>query len=55
MSPSTAPRSRRRLAFSTTDPDGPRDIHEALKAANLSEIDMPIQDAPDSQAHKPTP
>jgi len=37
---------RSTLAFSTTDGDGPRDIHEAMKAANLREIDMPIQDAP---------
>jgi len=41
------------LAFSTTDGDGPADIHAAMKAANLREIDMPIQDTPDFQAQKP--
>ena len=35
------------LAFTTTDGDGPIDIHSAMKAANLRDIDMPIQDTPD--------
>jgi hypothetical protein len=43
------------LAFSTTDGDGPRDIHAAMKAANLRDIDMPIQDMPDHRGEKPRP
>lgn len=35
------------LKFSTTDADGPRDIHAAMKAANLRDLDMPIQRSPD--------
>ena len=43
------------LAFTTTDPDGPRDVHEAMKAAKLTDLDMPIQDSPDRQAEKTPP
>ena len=43
------------LAFSTTDGDGPRDIHTAMKAANLRDIDMPIQESPDRPAEKTGP
>ena len=35
------------LSFTTTNGDGPGDIHAAMKAANLRDIDMPIQDMPD--------
>ena len=35
------------LAFSTTDGDGAEDIRQAMKAANLRPIDLPIQDSPD--------
>jgi hypothetical protein len=35
------------LKFSTTDADGPRDIHAAMKAANLRDLDMPIPEDPD--------
>ena len=34
------------LSFKTTDGDGAKDIHEAMKAASLRPIDMPIQDSP---------
>jgi hypothetical protein len=34
------------LAFTTTDGDGPRNVREAMKAANLRDIDLPIQDTP---------
>ena len=34
------------LSFKTTDGDGAKDIHEAMKAANLRPVDMPIQDTP---------
>lgn len=40
------------LAFTTTDGNGPNDIHEAMKAASLRDIDMPIQDMPDHGAQK---
>ena len=40
------------LSFSTTDADGPRDIHEALKAASLTELDLPIQESPDRRGEK---
>jgi hypothetical protein len=43
------------LAFSTTDGDGPGNVHEALKAAGLREIDMPIQDTPELLPVKPAP
>ena len=43
------------LAFSTTDGDGPRDIHEAMKVASLTDLDMPIQDSPDSLTQKRAP
>jgi hypothetical protein len=43
------------LAFSTTDGDGPRDIRDAMKAASLRDIDMPIQDMPDHRGEKPNP
>jgi hypothetical protein len=43
------------LAFTTTDGDGPRDIHAAMKAANLRDIDMPIQDTPDRSGQKTAP
>ncbi|MFI4966321.1 MAG: hypothetical protein ACHP9T_13255 [Caulobacterales bacterium] len=43
------------LAFSTTDGDGPNDIHAAMKAANLRDIDMPIEDTPDLGAEKAGP
>lgn len=36
------------LSFKTTDGEGPRDVHEAMKAAGLRDaLDMPIQDSPD--------
>jgi hypothetical protein len=35
------------LAFSTTAEWGARDVHAALRAANLREIDMPIQESPE--------
>jgi len=38
------------LKFSTTDADGPRDVHAAMKAANLRDLDMPIQESPDRRA-----
>lgn len=41
------------LAFKTTDGNGPNDIHEAMKAAGLRELDMPIQDMPPPVAEKP--
>jgi hypothetical protein len=37
----------------TTNPDGPGDIHAAMKAAGLREIDMPIQDTPKLHREKP--
>jgi hypothetical protein len=37
----------------TTDVNGPGDIHAALKASGLREIDMPIQDTPDRRGQKP--
>jgi hypothetical protein len=43
------------LAFSTTDGDGPRDIQSAMKAANLTPLDMPIQDMPEHPPEKPQP
>lgn len=43
------------LAFSTTDGDGPRDIHAAMKAASLTDLDMPIQDTPDHPGGKTGP
>lgn len=43
------------LSFTTTDGEGPRDIHQALRAANLREIDMPIQDSPDPGGGKTGP
>lgn len=42
------------LSFTTTtDVNGPQDIHQAMKAASLREIDMPIQDMPDHHDEKP--
>jgi hypothetical protein len=36
------------LSFKTTDGDGPKDVHEAMKAAGLRDtIDMPIEVSPD--------
>ena len=35
------------LAFATTEGDGPRSIADAMKAAGLGELDVPIQDTPD--------
>lgn len=43
------------LAFSTTDGKGPADIREAMKAANLTPLDMPIQDTPDHAGEAPKP
>jgi len=43
------------LKFSTTDGDGPRNIQEALKAASLRDIDMPIQESPDRRGETPAP
>ncbi len=43
------------LAFSTTDGNGPRDIHAAMKAASLRDIDMPIQESPERRAEKTGP
>jgi hypothetical protein len=40
------------LAFTTTDADGPRDVHSAMKASGLRPIDMPIQESPDRRAEK---
>ncbi|THD67140.1 hypothetical protein [Phenylobacterium sp.] len=37
----------------TTDVNGPGDIHTALKASGLRDIDMPIQDTPDRRGEKP--
>jgi hypothetical protein len=34
------------LAFNTTDGDGVENIHDAMKAASLRDLDMPIQDTP---------
>ncbi|MBS0364005.1 MAG: hypothetical protein JSR98_21740 [Proteobacteria bacterium] len=36
------------LSFSTTNADGPKDVHEAMKAAGLRDnLDMPIEVSPD--------
>ena len=43
------------LAFSTTDGKGPDNIREAMKAANLTDLDMPIQDTPDRRDETPRP
>jgi hypothetical protein len=43
------------LAFSTTDGEGPRDIHAAMKAAGLTDLDMPIQDTPEHRTETPKP
>jgi hypothetical protein len=43
------------LAFSTTDGNGPADIRAAMKAANLTDLDMPIQDTPERPAESPKP
>jgi len=43
------------LKFATTEGDGPRDVHEAMKAAGLRDIDMPIQESPDRPPEKPGP
>ncbi|HZZ32776.1 MAG TPA: hypothetical protein VFE10_12385 [Phenylobacterium sp.] len=43
------------LSFTTTtDVNGPADIHAAMKASGLRDIDMPIQDTPEHQAAKPS-
>jgi hypothetical protein len=42
------------VAFTTTtDVNGPGDIHAALKVSGLREIDMPIQDTPKLRGDKP--
>jgi hypothetical protein len=38
------------LSFSTTDADGPRNIADAMKIEKLTNIDVPIQDAPAFEA-----
>jgi hypothetical protein len=43
------------LSFKTTDGDGARDIHAAMKAAGLREVDMPIQDMPEPRPEKTNP
>jgi hypothetical protein len=43
------------LSFTTTDPDGPRDVRSAMKAAKLRDIDMPIQDMPDRGGERTGP
>jgi hypothetical protein len=43
------------LAFTTNNADGPRTIADALKAAKLQNIDMPIQDTPGLPAAPATP
>lgn len=43
------------LAFRTTEEWGARDVHAALKAANLREIDMPIQEQPDRRPEPAPP
>ncbi len=40
------------LAFTTTDANGPNTLREAMKAAGLRPIDMPIQEAPDRRGDK---
>jgi hypothetical protein len=41
------------LSFKTTDGEGPRDIHEAMKAAGLRDsLDMPILETPDRRGEK---
>ena len=35
------------LTFSTNDEFGPRNLKEALKAAKLGPLDVPIQESPD--------
>ncbi|HZZ67835.1 MAG TPA: hypothetical protein VFE18_06660 [Phenylobacterium sp.] len=43
------------LAFKTTDGNGPNNIHEAMKAASLRDLDMPIEDTPNLPPEKPNP
>lgn len=41
------------LAFSTTDGNGPNTLRDAMQAAGLRPVDMPIQDSPEHAAAKP--
>jgi hypothetical protein len=44
------------LSFTTTtDLNGPGDIHQAMKASGLRDIDMPIQDTPNRHGDKTAP
>lgn len=43
------------LSFKTTDGEGPRDVHEAMKAAGLRTIDMPILESPDRRGEGAAP
>jgi hypothetical protein len=45
---------RATLAFTTTDGGGPNTLHDAMKAANLRDLDMPIQESPDLRGEKTT-
>ncbi len=40
------------LAFTTTDGNGPNTLHDAMKAAGLRPIDLPIQESPDRRGDK---
>ena len=42
------------LAFSTTDGKGPGTVRDAMKAANLRDIDLPIQDTPERRPETPS-
>ena len=42
------------LTFTTNDALGPRTVREALKAANLGPLDMPVQDTPGLTAAAPS-
>lgn len=43
------------LVFKTSDGNGPNTLKEAMKAAGLRDIDVPIQDSPEPPAGKPSP
>jgi len=43
------------LAFSTTDGNGPNTVREAMKAASLRDIDLPVQDSPEHPPARPNP
>jgi hypothetical protein len=43
---------RATLAFTTTDGDGPITLRDAMKQANLRDVDMPIQESPDRRGEK---